>query len=191
MIYFNNGYKIKSWWTKLRLLIWGISNVGKTTIGRELSKILNYKCYDIDEEIIEIYGSIDNFQEIFPNDYDRFDEKENIMLDIIEKEKDNFIMIVSPIFSISVIENILLTNTISIEIIDTPEAIYDRLIIEGNDAFEYKEKHKEYYMREITWDQTASYNLLADIPKIDINNHNIKDSVDIVYKFLNENDYLK
>ncbi len=175
----------------MRLLIWGISNVGKTTIGRELSKILNYKCYDIDEEIIEIYGSIDNFQEIFPNDYDRFDEKENIMLDIIEKEKDNFIMIVSPIFSISVIENILLTNTISIEIIDTPEAIYDRLIIEGNDAFEYKEKHKEYYMREITWDQTASYNLLADIPKIDINNHNIKDSVDIVYKFLNENDYLK
>lgn len=42
----------------LKLLIWGVSNVGKTTIGRELSKRLNCKFYDIDDEIIKIYGSI-------------------------------------------------------------------------------------------------------------------------------------
>lgn len=83
------------------------------------------------------------------------------------------------------------TNTTSIEIIDTPEAIYDRLIFDGDDALEYKEKHKEYYMSEIKWDQTASYDLFANIPKVNINNHNIKDSVDIVYKYLNDNNYLK
>lgn len=175
----------------MKLLIWGISNVGKTTIGRELSKRLNCRFYDIDDEIIKIYGSIDNFQEIYPNDYDRFDEKEEIMLDIINKEKEDFIMVVSPIFSASVVENILFTDTKSIEIIDTPEAIYDRLILEGDDALEYKEKHKEYYMREIKCDQTASYDLFANIPKVNINNHNIKDSVDIVYKYLNDNNYLK
>ncbi len=100
-------------------------------------------------------------------------------------------MAVSPIFSISVFENILLTDTKSIEIIDTPEAIYDRLILDGEDALEYKEKHKEHYMREIKWDQTASYDLFANIPKVNINNHNIKDSIDIVYKYLNDNNYLK
>lgn len=100
-------------------------------------------------------------------------------------------MAVSPIFSASVVENILLTDTTSIEIIDTSEAIYDRLIFDGNDALEYKEKHKEHYMQEIKWDQTASYDLFVNIPKVNINNHNIKDSIDIVYKYLNDNNYLK
>ena len=68
----------------MRLLIWGISNVGKTTIGKELAKKINCKFYDIDDEIIKIYGSIDLFQEEFPNDYNRFDIKELIMLNIIE-----------------------------------------------------------------------------------------------------------
>ncbi len=175
----------------MKLLIWGISNVGKTTIGRELSKRLNCKFYDIDDEIIKIYGSIDAFQEVYPNPYDRFAEKEEIMLDIINKEKEDFIMAVSPIFSTSVVENLLLTDTKSIEIIDTPEAIYDRLIPDEEDALEYKEKHKEHYMREIKWDQTASYDLFANIPKVNINNHNIKDSVDIVYNYLNDNNYLR
>lgn len=136
----------------MKLLILGVSNVGKTTIGRELSKRLNCKFYDIDDEIIKIYGSIDTFQEVCPNDYDRFDEKEEIMLDIINKEKEDFIMAVSPIFSTSVVENILSTNTTSIEIIDTPKAIYDRLILDCEDALEYKEKHKEHYMQEIKLD---------------------------------------
>lgn len=113
------------------------------------------------------------------------------MLDIINKEKEDFIMVVSPIFSTSVVENILRTDTKSIEIIDTPEAIYDRLILDGEEALEYKEKHKKHYMREIKWDQTASYDLFANIPKVNINNHNIKDSIDIVYKYLNNNNYLK
>ena len=46
----------------MKLLIWGVSNVGKTTIGRELSKRLNCKFYDIDDEIIKIYGSIEYIQ---------------------------------------------------------------------------------------------------------------------------------
>ena len=175
----------------MKLLIWGVSNVGKTTIGRELSKRLNCKFYDIDDEIIKIYGSIDAFQDVYPNHYDRYDEKEEIMLDIINQEKEGFIMVVSPIFSASVIRNILFTDTMSIEIIDTPEAIYDRLVLDGDDALEYKEKHKEYYMQEIKWDQTASYDLFKDIPKVNIDNHNIKDSVGIVYKYLNDNKYLK
>ena len=171
----------------MQLLIWGISNIGKTTIGRELSKRLNCKFYDIDDEIIKIYGGIDNFQKIFPNNYDRFDEKEELMLNVINNETEDFIMAVSPIYSVSVVEDILMTNTISIEITDTPEAIYDRLILEGDDALEYKEIHKDYYMREIKRDQVASYNEFANIPKVSINNLNIEEATNTVYKYLKQN----
>lgn len=54
--------------------------------------------------IFDNYGSIDNFQEIFSNINERFEEKMMMMLNIID------------------------------------EAIYDILIIEGEDYLEYKEK---------------------------------------------------
>lgn len=171
----------------MKLLIWGVSNIGKTTIGKELSNKLNCKFYDVDEEIIDIYGSIDNFQAIFPNDYDRFDEKEELMMNIIESDNNDFIMAVSPIYSTSVVEELLDTDTISIEIVDTPEAIYDRLILEGDDALEYKEKHKEHYIQEIKWDQTASYNQFKNIPKVHIDNQNINESVETVFNYLKDN----
>jgi shikimate kinase len=171
----------------MKLLIWGVSNIGKTTIGKELSKKLNCKFYDVDDEIIDIYGSIENFQEIFPNDYDRFDEKEELMMNIIDTENKDFIMAVSPIFSSSVVEELLDTDTISIEIIDTPEAIYDRLILEGDDALEYKERHKEHYMQEIKWDQVASFNQFKDIPKVHVDNQSINEAVETVFNYLKEN----
>lgn len=171
----------------MKLLIWGVSNIGKTTIGKELSKKLNCKFYDVDDEIIDIYGSIDNFQEIFPNDYDRFDEKEELMMNIINTENKDFIMAVSPIFSSSVVDKLLDTDTISIEIIDTPKAIYDRLILEGDDALEYKERHKEHYMQEIKWDQDASSNEFKDIPKVHVDNQTINEAVETVFNYLKEN----
>ena len=171
----------------MKILIWGVSNIGKTTIGKELSAKLNCKFYDVDEEIIDIYGSIDNFQAIFPNDYDRFDEKEELMMNIIESENNDFVMAVSPIYSASVVEELLDTDTISIEIVDTPEAIYDRLILEGDDALEYKEKHKEHYIQEIRWDQTASFNQFKNIPKVHIDNQSISESVETVFNYLKNN----
>lgn len=171
----------------MKLLIWGVSNIGKTTIGKELSKKLNCKFYDVDDEIIDIYGSIDNFQEIFSNDYDRFYEKEELMMNIIDTENKDFIMAVSPIFSSSVVNELLDTDTISIEIIDTPEAIYDRLILEGDDALEYKERHKEHYMQEIKRDQVASFNEFKDIPKVYIDNQTINEAVETIFNYLKEN----
>lgn len=174
----------------MKLLIWGVSNIGKTTIGKELSKKLNCKFYDVDDEIIDIYGSIDNFQAIFSNDYDRFDEKEELMMNIIDTENNDFIMAVSPIFSSSVVEELLDTDTISIEIIDTPEAIYDRLILEDYDALEYKEKHKDHYMQEIKWDQVVSFNEFKNIPKVHIDNQTINEAVETIFNYLKENKIL-
>lgn len=170
----------------MKLLIWGVSNVGKTTIGKRLATLLNYNFYDIDEEIIKEYKSIDFFQEVYPNDYDRFYIKMKVMIDIINNNK-NFVMAVSPIFSESIVNNILKYDIKSIEIIDTPQAIYNRLIIDGEDAFEYKERHKNHYMREIIFDQFASYQEFKDIPKVSITNQNIEESVNTVYNYLINN----
>ena len=112
------------------------------------------------------------------------------MLDIINSKSNSFIMAVSPIYSKEFINNILETDTFSIEIIDTAEAIYDRLIIDGDDALEYKEKYKSHYIREIKYDQTSSDDLFKDIAKVHINNQNIEAATDTVYKYLENNKIL-
>lgn len=168
----------------MRLLIWEISNIGKTTIGRELAKKIKCKFYDIDEIIMELYGSVDEFREFFPNDYDRFDEKEMLMQEIIDNDKDNFIMVVSPIYSASNVESILDIDTVSIELIDMVEAIYDKIIFDGKEDLEYKEKHKEYYMNQIKCDQAVSYQQFKSIPKVDISNLNVEESVETIYNYL-------
>jgi hypothetical protein len=106
------------------------------------------------------------------------------MLDIIKSENKSFIIAVSPIFSLSVVEELLDTNTTSIEIMDTPETIYDRLVLDGEDSLEYKEKHKQHYMNKIKWDQEASFNEFKNISKVHIDNQNIDEAVQTVYEYL-------
>jgi len=96
-------------------------------------------------------------------------------------------MAVSSIFSVSIVEEILENDMVSIEIIDTPEAIYDRIVIEGEDSLEYKEKHKKQYMKIIKWDQVASYEEFRNIPKVSINNQSIDEAVNTVYEYLKNN----
>ena len=62
---------------KMKLLIWGVSNIGKTTIGRELSKKLQCKFYDIDKEIINIMEALIIFKRYILM----------IMIDLMKKKK--------------------------------------------------------------------------------------------------------
>lgn len=154
-----------------------------------MSKKINCKFYDIDDEIINEYGGVDLFQEKFPNDYDRFYIKMQMMINIINNN-DNFIMAVSPIFSSSIINEILKFDIKSIEIIDTPKAIYDRLILEGEDALEYKERYRQHYMRKIMIDQLASYQKFKNISKVSIANQSIEKSIKTVYDYFKKNNYI-
>ena len=48
----------------MTILIFGVSNVGKTTIGEKLAQRLGYVFYDLDEEVKKYY---DTTLEVFVN----------------------------------------------------------------------------------------------------------------------------
>lgn len=69
------------------------------------------------------------------------------MFDVINKKND-FIMAMSYIYIEKIVKNIINTNTISVEIIDNLESIYDRILFYDendkvkSDSKEYRGKHK-------------------------------------------------
>lgn len=40
----------------MNILLFGVSNVGKTSIGKRMAEKLNYDFYDIDDEVKQYYG---------------------------------------------------------------------------------------------------------------------------------------
>ena len=175
----------------MKILIWGIPCVGKTDIGKLLAKKLNYKYFDMNEIIKKKYGTIDNFHNIFSNDYDEFKEKERIALDII-KNNDDFVMIITLIYIEKIVNNIINTDTISIELIDNLESIYDRIVFYDEndklmpDSKKYRDKHKAHYIKEIKNDMKTSNLEYRNIPKFNINSRKFEDVIDELKDFLLE-----
>lgn len=173
----------------MKILIWGIPCVGKTEVANLLAKKLNYKFFNIYNLIKEKYETIDKFFEKFPNDYDRFKEIEKIALDIINNN-DNFILTISLIWIEEIVKKITNTDTISIDLIDNVENIYDRILFYDendevmSDSKEYRDKHKEYYMNQIRNDQSSSYLEYKDIPKFNIDGRRFEDIIEELYDFI-------
>lgn len=77
----------------IRLLIWGVGNIGKTSVGRLLAKELNVKFYDVDEDfIIKNYICIDFFQYQFSSREERYKAKADYVKVLLEQEKDDFVL---------------------------------------------------------------------------------------------------
>lgn len=142
----------------MKILLFGITNVGKTTIGKMLSHGLKYDYDDLDDEIKRRYKSIINFQKEYPYDYDRHKIRGEILLDIINKYEDNVVIAVSPIFYEEFfIKAIKQPNVLAIELQDTPECILDRLQYsdENDNVFPLimnTKAEKNYYLKEIKAD---------------------------------------
>lgn len=176
----------------MKILIWGIPCVGKVKIGKLLAEKLNYKFFDTTEIIKEKYGTVDNFFEQYSSDYNRFVEKRDIVSEIVNNN-DNFVMVVTLIYDENIVKQITgLKNTLSIELIDSVEAIYDRIVFYDEndilipDSKEYRDKNRSHYINEIKNDQTTSYLEYRNIPKFDINNRNLEDVIDDLLVFINK-----
>ena len=174
----------------MKILLWGIPCVGHEDIGKLLAKKLNYEFIDQIDIIKEKYGTIDNFNGTYPVDYDRFKVKENIALDVINN-KDNFVMAISFIYIEEIVNNIINTDTISVEIIDNVECIYDRILFYDEndevmlDSKEYRDMYREHYINDILNDMTASNLEFRNIPKFDLNGRKFEDVIDELVDFIN------
>ena len=124
----------------MKILLFGITNVGKTTIGKLLSEKLNYDFDDLDDEIKRRYGKIDNFLSKYPYDYARHRKRGEILKEVIDKYEDNVVIAVSPIYYEEFLVEVLNENNVlAIEIQDEKIDFLKQIISIIDIEKEYKE----------------------------------------------------
>lgn len=139
------------------ILLFGISNVGKTETGKLLAKKLKYSFIDMDAEIKKRFGTtLENFMIDYPFPHERYKIKGNVLKDLIKECKDsNTVIAVSPIYYARNFNPLLdLEHVIAIELQDSAEHIFKRLIFsdENDNIYKddaYKDEHKDYYIKNI------------------------------------------
>ena len=138
------------------ILIFGISNVGKTEIGKRLADKLNYSFFDLDDEIKKHFHiTLEQFMKENPWTYERGIIKGKILKNIIHDNGDDIVIAVSPIYYARIINDLLeQEGVVAVELQDTEEHIFERLVFsdENDNIYEdeaYKEEHKDYYMKDI------------------------------------------
>ena len=141
----------------MKVLLFGVSNVGKSTIGRMLAKELEYSFYDLDEEVKRKFQiNIDEFVHM-ENLRWRDRERGQIIKEILSK-KENMIFAISPIsYTDNFGEFIKKDDILSIELVDSPANIFDRLVFSDvSDRIykddNYKNYYRDYYMSDIKAD---------------------------------------
>lgn len=158
------------------ILLFGVSNVGKTTTGKNLAKSLGYTFYDLDEEVKKYYNTtLEKFihmEGLCERDKKRGQVLKSIMANSLDK-----VLAVSPIYYSSNFNKYLLReDVLAIELQDSPDHIFSRLIFsDQNDELykddDYKNLHKKLYISDIKKDITRHKRSFAKITnKFDMNN---------------------
>lgn len=144
------------------ILLFGISNVGKTSIARVISEKYHYDFFDLDDAIKKAYGTIDNFQDEYPYHFERNKKHGELLEELVLANKDTDAVIsVTPIYYAENFNYLLDFNYVyAFEIQDSVKNIFDRLVFaDENDIVykddAYKNKYKAYYLKEIEEDMKA------------------------------------
>jgi shikimate kinase len=170
----------------LVIMLFGISSVGKTVTGKKLAEKLKYPFLDLDEEIKKRFKiTLEQFMKKYPFSYERSKIKGKILKDLLQEHKDNMVIAVSPIFYAKNFNSLLeFEHVIGIELQDSEEHIFQRLVFsdENDNIYEddaYKEKHKDYYIKEIHEDIVYARKTFKKITnKCFINNRSVEQVVD-------------
>lgn len=141
----------------MKILLFGISNVGKTTTGSILAKKLGYEYYDLDDEVKTRFKiTLEEFVTTTSLEY-RDEVRVNIIKDLVNS-KDDFVLAVTPIsYANDLKEIIKAKDVLCIELYDTVESVFSRLVFsDENDNLyfddDYLLEHSEHYLREINED---------------------------------------
>ena len=138
----------------MKILLFGVSNVGKTTIGTMLAKQLGYSYYDLDEEIKkEFQITLEEF--VHTENLRWRDQKRGRIIKKILTHEENMVFVISPIsYTDNFGKRIIEDDILPIELVDTPANIFGRLVFSNTDDTiykddDYKNQHRDYYMADI------------------------------------------
>lgn len=141
----------------MNILLFGISNVGKTVTGKLLAEYLGYDFFDVDQIVKE---ELKTTLEEFVSTGTLF-ERDRLRCDIIHSLiyiKTNKVISVTPLSYIQDIIPLLSSpNVMAIELKDSAKNIFERLVFsDENDVIyqddDYKFAHADYYLSEIQKD---------------------------------------
>lgn len=141
----------------MNILLFGVSNVGKSVTGGLLASRLNYKFYDLDDEVKKKLGcTLEQFVSsgtLMERDLVRCSMIASLVL--IPSDK---VIAITPLSHMAPIQHLLSEKDIfAIELFDSAENIFERLVFsDENDNIykddEYKNEHKDYYLDDIQKD---------------------------------------
>ncbi len=141
----------------MNILLFGVSNVGKTVTGKLLAEYLGYTFFDIDQIVKE---ELEITLEEFVSTGTLF-ERDRLRCDVIHSLtyiKANKVIAVTPLSYIQDIIPLLSSpNVMAIELKDSAGNIFERLVFsDENDVIyqddDYKYAHADYYLSEIQKD---------------------------------------
>ena len=146
----------------MKVFLVGISDVGKTTIGKELANKLGYKFFDLDKEIESYFNkSIEQIQSQFITDYSYRDHVSVVLKRIIEeKQNNNYIVALPPSGLRDCFLRVLKKEEkrIVIALHDKPENILKRITFYDDNSKKIEKKLTEreikLYLREFKLDNT-------------------------------------
>lgn len=152
----------------MNILLFGVSNVGKSVSGRLLAQYLNYAFYDLDDEVkkeqnmaLEKFVSTGTLRER--------DTVRCRILNHLVGRNENKVIAVTPLSYVKDIRYLFSSpDIINIELTDSAENIFDRLVFsDENDVIykddAYKNQHKDHYLEEIRADLDRYGSVYSDI----------------------------
>ena len=164
----------------MNILLFGVPNVGKTTTGKLLADRLGYDFHDIDEEIKQRYNiTIEEFVGIGTIE-ERDEQRGRILCELVKRKNNKVVSVTSISYPDYFKEILKRDDVLAIELKDTVENIYNRLIFsDENDHIyvddEYKNAHRDYYLSEIYKDRVwygsvytiieAKYDMMGQSPE--------------------------
>lgn len=177
----------------MKILIFGMSNIGKTTLGRAFAKQIGYDFVDLDEEIIKKYTTINHFQTLYPNQRKRDAVRHKLIVDILDAH-ENVVVALSPIAYLDKYDDLFTDDNIfCFDLVDTPENIFKRLKFVDDDGKvlhvpqSYLDKHKSYYLREIRADMNYFHGMYKDkMTTFSLEDCSVEEAVDNIIMYFKD-----
>lgn len=152
----------------MNIFLFGVSNVGKSVSGRLLADLLGYSFYALDDEVKKDQNTtLEEF--VSTGTLLERDAVRCRILNHLVCKNGNKVIAVTPLSYIKDIRYLLSSpDVISIELTDSAENIFDRLVFsDENDVIykdgAYKNRHRNYYLEEIQADLDWYGSVYSDI----------------------------